>query len=158
MQLQRLTKSRSEVNLLPEPKEYYSRNHSPLLPLLSENIFKRHFINAFAILLTDLKLYLLLVLLEKIYVCEFELNRTISIEVMIFLAVTGSERIFITTPRSQPTGYPATIGVVTKKRRGGNPVIDPYPSWSWQINPEKCNYHRIVSVFRVWVSFFFVLL
>ncbi|ENN71603.1 hypothetical protein HUJ04_000879 [Dendroctonus ponderosae] len=67
-------------------------------------------------------------------------------------AYSGLERVFIATPRLTPTGYPATLGVVTHETRDGNPIIDPYPSWSWQINPEECRYHRIVSVYRVWAD------
>ncbi|CAH1129709.1 unnamed protein product [Ceutorhynchus assimilis] len=63
---------------------------------------------------------------------------------------TGEERIFVTTPRLKQTGTPAGIGVIIDETRDGNPVIEPYPSWSWHINTEKCNYHRIVSPFRVW--------
>lgn len=64
----------------------------------------------------------------------------------------GKERIFVATPRLTSRGVPATFGIITNETRDGNPVIDPYPSWSWQLQPEKCNYHRIVSVFRTWVS------
>ncbi|CAH1129711.1 unnamed protein product [Ceutorhynchus assimilis] len=66
-------------------------------------------------------------------------------------AQTGRERVFITTPRIA-NGVPAALGIVTDEVRDGNPIIDPYPSWSWHLNPEQCNYHRIVSGFRVWAD------
>ncbi|XP_066257865.1 major royal jelly protein 2-like [Euwallacea similis] len=69
-----------------------------------------------------------------------------------FDASTNRERIFITTPKLTSSGVPATFGTITNETRDGNPVIDPYPSWSWQLNPENCRYHRIVSVFRVWAD------
>ncbi|XP_066257866.1 dopaminechrome tautomerase-like isoform X1 [Euwallacea similis] len=68
-----------------------------------------------------------------------------------FNAKTSRERIFITTPR-EDVGYPATLGVISNEVRDGNPVIEPYPSWSWHINPEECKYNRLISVFRVWVD------
>ncbi|XP_050315655.1 major royal jelly protein 1-like [Anthonomus grandis grandis] len=62
------------------------------------------------------------------------------------------ERIFITIPRTELTGTPATLGVVTEETRDGSPIIEAYPSRSWHVELEKCNEHRIVSVFRVWAD------
>ncbi|XP_050315603.1 major royal jelly protein 1-like [Anthonomus grandis grandis] len=31
-------------------------------------------------------------------------------------------------------------------------MIEPYPSLSWHVELEKCNEHRIVSVFRIWAD------
>ncbi|CAG9767846.1 unnamed protein product [Ceutorhynchus assimilis] len=67
-----------------------------------------------------------------------------------FNEYTDEERIFVVTPRLRKTGTPAAIGVIINETRDGNPVIEPYPSWSWHLEPEKCKYHRIVSLFRVW--------
>lgn len=66
--------------------------------------------------------------------------------------IKQKERVFITIPRFPTQGVASTLNTVTKKTINGNPVLRPYPSWSWQINPEKCNYERIVSVFRVWID------
>ncbi|CAG9767822.1 unnamed protein product [Ceutorhynchus assimilis] len=67
-----------------------------------------------------------------------------------FNQYTGEERIFVTAPRLRKMGVPAALGVIINETRDGNPVIEPYPSWSWHVDPKKCNNHRIVSVFRIW--------
>lgn len=59
-------------------------------------------------------------------------------------------RIFVTIPRFQ-AGIPATLGVVSDRKKQSNPVITPYPSWEWQTSPHLCKRDRIVSVYRVQV-------
>ncbi|XP_050315663.1 major royal jelly protein 1-like isoform X3 [Anthonomus grandis grandis] len=65
---------------------------------------------------------------------------------------SGKERVFITIQRLLPRGTPATLTVVTNETRNGSSIIDPYPSWSWHLNLENCNYYRIVSAFRLWAD------
>ncbi|XP_050292708.1 major royal jelly protein 1-like isoform X3 [Anthonomus grandis grandis] len=69
-------------------------------------------------------------------------------------AKTQQDRYFITVPRRQLKGTPASLGVINTTEPGRNEthVLDPYPSWSWHIDPEKCNYYRIVNVYRVWAD------
>ncbi|XP_072393944.1 dopaminechrome tautomerase-like [Diabrotica undecimpunctata] len=58
--------------------------------------------------------------------------------------------VFVTIPRFQD-GIPATLGtVVLDKSR--NPIIRPYPDWSWHKNPKDCNPSRIASVYRVMID------
>lgn len=61
-------------------------------------------------------------------------------------------KIFITSPRNQP-GVPVTFGTVTNHIYKGNPLIRPYPSWEWHQNPQQCSQDRLVSVYRVAVSY-----
>ncbi|XP_050292710.1 major royal jelly protein 2-like [Anthonomus grandis grandis] len=67
---------------------------------------------------------------------------------------TEQDRYFITVPRRELTGTPATLGVINIKEPGRHEthVMDPYPSWSWHIDIEKCHYHRIVNVYRIWAD------
>ncbi|CAH1129731.1 unnamed protein product [Ceutorhynchus assimilis] len=87
---------------------------------------------------------------EAIQNGTFDIGKIMPIDAQYtFNQYTDEERIFITAPRLT-TGVPATIGVIIDETRDGNPVIEPYPSWSWHVEPEKCKYHRIISVFRIW--------
>ncbi|KAF2904169.1 hypothetical protein ILUMI_02008 [Ignelater luminosus] len=70
------------------------------------------------------------------------------IDVDVYHEGNKKSKIFVTIPRF-PTGVPATLGTVTDKMRDGNPIIAPYPSWSWHQNLNDCLPDRIVSVFRV---------
>ncbi|XP_050292707.1 major royal jelly protein 2-like isoform X1 [Anthonomus grandis grandis] len=67
---------------------------------------------------------------------------------------TQQDRYFITVPRRQLKGTPATLGVIntTEQGRHETHVMDPYPSWSWHMDIEKCNYHRIVNIYRIWAD------
>ncbi|XP_050292703.1 major royal jelly protein 3-like isoform X2 [Anthonomus grandis grandis] len=67
---------------------------------------------------------------------------------------TKQDRYFITVPRRERTGTPATLGVINTKEpsRLKTHVIDPYPAWSWHVDMEKCNYHRIVNAYTVWAD------
>ncbi|KAB0793471.1 hypothetical protein PPYR_13091 [Photinus pyralis] len=60
----------------------------------------------------------------------------------------NKNKIFVTVPRFQ-NGIPATLGLITPRSYNGNPVLAPYPSWSWHQNLKRCPRDRIVSVFRV---------
>lgn len=60
---------------------------------------------------------------------------------------SNNNEIFVTIPRFQE-GIPATLGTVTSKTLNGNPLIKPYPEWSWHRKSEECHKDRIVSVFR----------
>ncbi|KAF7276722.1 hypothetical protein GWI33_009887, partial [Rhynchophorus ferrugineus] len=62
------------------------------------------------------------------------------------------ERVFISIPRFSVGAIPATFGIVSKTVRDGNNLLKPYPSWSWHVNLEQCNFYRLVSVFRTWVD------
>ncbi|CAH0564440.1 unnamed protein product [Brassicogethes aeneus] len=57
-------------------------------------------------------------------------------------------KIFVTIPRFQK-GVPIGLGTITNKNYHGNPIITPYPDWSWHLNSEQCNVNRIVSVYRI---------
>ncbi|XP_060521668.1 major royal jelly protein 3-like isoform X2 [Cylas formicarius] len=63
----------------------------------------------------------------------------------------SNNRIFITVPRFT-TGVPASLGTVTNSHLDGNPIIKPYPSWSWHQRLDECQPQRLVSVFRVKVD------
>lgn len=73
------------------------------------------------------------------------------IDVDVYYSGHDKNKIFITIPRFQ-AGVPATLGTLTEKTRNGNPVIAPFPSWSWHQNPSACAADRIVSVYRVKVD------
>ncbi|KAK5640789.1 hypothetical protein RI129_009336 [Pyrocoelia pectoralis] len=60
----------------------------------------------------------------------------------------SKNKIFVTVPRFQQ-GIPATLGIITSRSYKGNPVLAPYPSWSWHQNSKQCPRDRLVSVFRV---------
>ncbi|XP_076259522.1 major royal jelly protein 9-like isoform X2 [Rhynchophorus ferrugineus] len=72
----------------------------------------------------------------------------IDVDVYYSRANSGRNHIFVTIPRFV-TGIPVTLGIVTDRNYSGNPVIRPYPSWSWHRNSENCARNRIVSVFRI---------
>uniref|UniRef100_T1E2M1 Putative yellow salivary protein n=1 Tax=Psorophora albipes TaxID=869069 RepID=T1E2M1_9DIPT len=57
-------------------------------------------------------------------------------------------RVFITVPRFVE-GIPATLGVVSTQKGDTGPLIEPYPSWNIQSNPEDNRCNGIVSVFRI---------
>ncbi|CAG9773981.1 unnamed protein product [Ceutorhynchus assimilis] len=74
------------------------------------------------------------------------------IDVDVFYSPNSSNNeVFVTIPRFVE-GIPATLGTVTSKQSDGNPVIKPYPNWSWHRRSEECHRDRIVSVFRVKVD------
>ncbi|KAF5288324.1 hypothetical protein FQR65_LT12058 [Abscondita terminalis] len=56
-------------------------------------------------------------------------------------------KVFVSIPRFQ-NGIPATFGTVTNRLHNGNPIIAPFPSWSWHTNSEECAQDRLISVFR----------
>lgn len=72
----------------------------------------------------------------------------------LFVEESRDSKIFVTIPRFQP-GSPIALGTVSDKVRDNNPILVPYPSWDWFRNPEACKPDRIVSVYRVQVSFTF---
>lgn len=62
--------------------------------------------------------------------------------------------VFVAIPRIQD-GVPLTLGYVTKEvSADGNPLIAPYPSWSYN-DVKYCD--GLTSVYRMQVSFFFYL-
>lgn len=71
---------------------------------------------------------------------------------MSLVLADKSSRIFVTVPRFQ-IGIPATLTTVTKNKFQGNPKLRPYPSWSWHQNSASCNRDRLISVFRVQVTY-----
>lgn len=77
--------------------------------------------------------------------------------IFIIVAGSGESQIFLTIPKFQP-GIPVTLGTVSNKKREGNPIIKPYPSWEWFRNPEACKQDRLLSVFRVQVQKYFKIL
>jgi hypothetical protein len=74
------------------------------------------------------------------------------------LLVIGSEsRIFMTFPRFR-AGIPVTLGVrSSKKSADGSPLIAPYPDYSWHANPTQDCDNRMISVFRIAVSRFWLM-
>lgn len=77
------------------------------------------------------------------------------IDVDIYYAVNQPVKTFTTIPRFTE-GIPVTLGTISgRKSANGNPIITPYPNWSYQRTitkptpPNVCNPDRIVSVFRV---------
>lgn len=62
--------------------------------------------------------------------------------------------VFVAIPRIRD-GVPLTLGYVTKEVSvNGNPLITPYPSWSYN-DVKYCD--GVTSVYRMQVSFFFFL-
>lgn len=60
-------------------------------------------------------------------------------------------RIFVTIPRFT-TGIPVTLGIVSGVGGNTDPLVEPYPDYSWHSSHgQNCN--GITSVFRVAVSF-----
>lgn len=76
-----------------------------------------------------------------------------TIEFPIFLGDEKNRIYFVTTPRFQ-AGVPATLGKVTNEKNGTNQLIAPYPDWNWHQNPTQCFRDRLISVFRIQVSWF----
>ncbi|XP_030751653.1 major royal jelly protein 3-like isoform X2 [Sitophilus oryzae] len=72
----------------------------------------------------------------------------IDVDVYYSRRAPNLNHVFISIPRFV-AGIPATFGIVTNRNYSGNPLIRPYPDWSWHKNPEQCKRNRIVSVFRV---------
>lgn len=77
------------------------------------------------------------------------------IDVDVYYALNQPVKTFITVPRFT-TGIPVTLGTVSGRTSPeGNPIITPYPNWSYQRTvtkptaPNQCNPDRVVSVFRV---------
>ncbi|KAJ8923456.1 hypothetical protein NQ315_002015 [Exocentrus adspersus] len=98
--------------------------------------------------------------LEFDYQSEYDRQADIDMEIFIpgqpapidtdvyYAANSKESKVFVTIPRFQ-SGIPLTLGTVTDKMYKGNPVIAPYPSWSWHRSPKTCATERIVSVYRV---------
>lgn len=79
----------------------------------------------------------------------FVLNVPAPIDVDVYYSSDNNVKIFVAMPRFAK-GIPITFGTVTKRKFDGNPVITPYPNWSWNRNLQKpCNAERMISVFRV---------
>ncbi|KAG5882679.1 hypothetical protein JTB14_026090 [Gonioctena quinquepunctata] len=66
-------------------------------------------------------------------------------------ADNSAARYFVTVPRFQ-AGSPIALGIVSNKSRNGNPILTPYPSWDWHMDPKKCKVNRIVSVYRTMID------
>lgn len=73
-----------------------------------------------------------------------------SIELMLSVAANGADsRVFITFPRFRD-GIPITLGVRSLlKANDGSQLIEPYPNYSWHLNPTQHCSGRMVSVYRI---------
>ncbi|KAF5274198.1 hypothetical protein FQA39_LY07302 [Lamprigera yunnana] len=80
---------------------------------------------------------------------EFIPENGAPIDIDIYYADNNNvNKLFVAIPRFQ-NGIPATLATVTNRVYKGNPVIAPFPSWSWHQNSAACARDRLVSVFRV---------
>lgn len=69
---------------------------------------------------------------------------------LYILENNGNNKIFVSIPRFQ-AGIPVALATISDKKRDGNPVLTPYPSWQWYQNSKRCPRNRIVSVYRTQV-------
>ncbi|XP_060523184.1 uncharacterized protein LOC132700082 [Cylas formicarius] len=79
----------------------------------------------------------------------FNVGKCLPLDVQVYYK--GKRRItFVTVPKFE-TEVPATLGIVTHKRRKGNPIIKPYPSWDWHVNSGSCE-NKLYSVYRIFAD------
>ncbi|KAK4874683.1 hypothetical protein RN001_014043 [Aquatica leii] len=78
---------------------------------------------------------------------EFVPENGAPIDVDMYYSAGNHHKVFVSIPRFQ-NGIPATFGTITNRVHNGNPIIAPFPAWSWHRNSEACARDRLVSVFR----------